>query len=287
MLNTNRHSIMLAEQENLAKAQQTAAEQTVADFQRDLEERYEIPIFLEYGLVTASCAGMARPYWEQRTKVLRHSIAMAPRAPWFLPQVLAHELTHIQLECEANTAGRRKTHCQLPASIKKVLGYCDPTKRGDKDLLKSLFSYSLNVPVDLVVESRLQRRFPVLAPAQFVSAHRFEEKNEENYPATLNWDVSPRLRLAYDALTAVHSLFVDRTMAGGVRHFDRFSGHPAGDLAIKLYAEFQTYLDHNPEPDAHYLLVNRFAELIELRGLHDWLPQPIFELKDIYHISNT
>jgi hypothetical protein len=92
--------------------------------------------------------------------------------------------------------------------------------------------------------------------------------------------VSPRFREAFDSLVALRSRFVNQTAPAPDKEVDPFDGTSAGRSARELYEEFQSAADQWSVPGGHYAMVNRFAEIIGLTGLHDWVPEPIFELAE-------
>ena len=265
--------------ENLAKSGLPQANAVVDGYRQRLQSDYGYPIEITRTDSRSGPGATSRSYWDQRTPLPHHWVEIAPCAPWLEPHKLAHELTHIALECEAHQAGRRKTHLLLEPTYRRLLSTIDPCLPDDESLLQKLFSLSLNVAVDLVVESRTKRDFPDLIPALFINLHKFEERNAREYPAIWQRTIaSPELLQAMDALVAVRALFADSIAPSPLKHFDRFRGTPAGDLAEQLHADFQSAFSRGMAPGDHYDLADRWAVLLGLPGLHDWDPRPAFEV---------
>jgi hypothetical protein len=273
-------SKLLRDQEKLAIALRDAATKAVGEYRRRIERDHGLPIVMESLETETGAGGTVRPLWDQRTRVRCHSIDLAPCEPWARPHKLAHELIHIQLECAAFAAGVRRSHVMLTPTYQHFMAMCDPRRKDDPTLLRKIFNFSLNVPVDMIVELRLQREFPVLKPAQFVNLHRLVANSLDGHRLTRPWDVSPQFRQAFDSLVALRSRFVNQVAPAPGKQVDPFDGTSAGRLAWELYDEFKTVADQWSAPGGHYAMVDRFAEIIGLPGLHDWVPEPIFELAE-------
>jgi len=256
-------------QEQLAKDNQAEAEKLVAEYQRQLEEDYDYPIRDERLHANAGAPGAVRSVWSQAKACQHHSIDLEPREAWLMPAMRAHELRHIELECEAAKHGVRKTDAALiyPSDLRQ-LGL-------SREEFEKLFSYSMNVPLDLLVDAWLFQRFPRLRPAMFVNACRFQKRNcSYELPAA---GCSAGNRTALNALRAASALFTDETYGRVTGFFAPFRGTPDGDLAEKLYAAFQQSFPLS-KPDGHYELVNRFGEIIGFPNLHAWDSRPRWEL---------
>lgn len=271
-------SRLIREKQKQAQALQTQAIADVQDYRQKLEKDFGIPIVMESLGDDTGAGGTVRPYWDQRTRVRCHSIALASCESWARPHKLGHELTHIALECEAFAAGRRRTSFQSKSTTERLLAMCDPAKTDDPWVLKKIVSYSRNVPVDMVVESRLKQRFSKLAPAQFVNVHSFEERIARDAHLNRPMDASPKFLLALDSMVAARALFVDRSFESPFKHFDRFQNKPAGDLAQQLCDEFQGAFDHGMSPDDHYRLIDRFSEIVGFSDMHEWVAETAFEI---------
>jgi hypothetical protein len=120
----------------------------------------------------------------------------------------------------------------------------------------------------------------VLRPAQFVNLHRLVANSLDGHRLTQPWNVSPRFREAFDSLVALRSRFVNQTAPVSGKQVDPFAGTSAGRLAGELYDEFLSAFDQWSAPGGHYAMVDRFADIIGLPGLHNWVPKPIFELAE-------
>ena len=256
-------------QEQLAKDNQAEAEKLVAEYQRQLEEDYGYPIRDELLHAYAGAPGAVRSVWSQAKECQHHSIDLEPREAWLMPAMRAHELRHIELECVAAKHGVRKTHAAIisPRDMRQ-LGL-------SPEEIKKLFSYSENVPLDLLVDASLLQRFPFLRPAMFVNACRFQKRNCSYELPTAG--CSAGNRTALNSLRAASALFTDETYGRVTGFFAPFRGTTDGDLAEKLYTAFQQAFPLS-KPDGHYELVNRFGEIIGFPNLHSWDPRPRWKL---------
>ena len=278
------HLAKLREQEKLAKANQAAVEVAVADYLIEIENEYGFPIKLE------SLAGKASPgsirtaaVWGQPNRQGGHSIAVGRHKPWLLPHRLAQAVAIIEIECQADRAGKRRTHCLPGTQFRRLLDRYVPARKDNQGLLQELFILSYSLPAELAVDAGLQARFPDLRPAQFVNQHRLEDECAENLGSLATLDVSPELWLALESLYAARALFVDRMLGSTIEHFARFRGSPAAARAEKMYAAVEAYVSGKPKPGDHYSLIDRFAGIAGLDGLHAWDKRPLFELNELIH----
>ncbi len=253
-------------QEQLAKDSRAEAERQVKEYKLKLETGFGFPIVVNELGASQGAGGTVRPVWNQREKCGCHSIDLAHCEAWLKPARLAHELMHIDLECRADVAGVRKTNVGKQP-LEEML------RQGG--LLQKLFSYSTNVPVDMLVDASLLRQFSILKPAMFVSACRFQEKN---LAQDLSRDSMPaNFRAALEALRAASALFTDETYGNVTRFFAPFRNTPAGKLAGQLYDAFLKAFPLT-KPDGHYELVDRFGQIIGFPNLHAWDARPCWEL---------
>ena len=259
------------QQENLAIANQEEAHRTVQAFRFDLEHRYGIPIVLEHMDNVDPAAGGVKSYWEQYTDRRCHSMDLPECVPWLQVHNFAFGLVHIRLECEAQAAGKRRTHWITCSQRDGLLAQCQAIE----PLAKLLFNLSYIIPSDMVVESIVRRDFPVLAPAQWVNINRQLKVNIKDALAPCH--LPPNIGLALQALAGVSALFSDSLFPGTTRHFAPFEQLAAGALATQLHEEFQTAFP-NLGPAGHYQLVDRFAEILGFPALHDWAPEAAWEL---------
>ncbi len=260
-------------QEQLAKDSRAEAKRQVKEYKLKLETGFGFPIVVNELGASQGAGGTVRPMWNQREKCGCHSIDLAHSDAWLKPARLAHELMHIDLECRADVAGVRKTNVgkQPLAEMLRRYGLM-PHQEG---LLRKLLSYSMNVPVDMLVDASLLRQFPILKPAMFVSACRFQEKN---LAQDLSLESMPaNFRAALEALRAASALFTDETYGNVTSFFAPFRGTPTGKLAGQLYDAFLKAFPLT-KPDGHYELVDSFGQIIGFPNLHAWDPRPCWEL---------
>ncbi len=258
---------LLAEQEHLAKQHLTESSRLVVDYQSQLEREFGYPIVYQT-LGRNGAAGTARSVWDQNSACQHHSIDLAADHPWLEPAHRAHELMHIELECRAHAAGVRKSHAVKLSSRTSPIAELTFQEYGE------LFSHAYNIPVDMVVDATVMERWPILRPALFLSAFRFQTATSKSPLSRLL--CSARFFDSIRALRAASALFTDRSY--GLSNFFRTYRHfPEGKLGQRLYQEF-TCSCPLKESDGHYKLADAFAQILGLPELHQWHAQTRSEL---------
>jgi hypothetical protein len=257
----------IAAQEKSAKDALAEANQVVAAYQSGLEAKFGYPVVYTT-LGRNGAGGTVRSVWDQPTACQHHSIDLAPSDEWLQPCARAHELTHIELECRANASGVRRTH------FARVRLGQSPTPGLEFEEYKFLFSYAANVPVDMVVDSLVFERWPVLRPSMFLRAFRFQNSEAQKKLSVLS--CSPRFFESVRALRAVSALFTDRLHGASTSFFRPHRHFPEGKMAENLYEAFASCRPWDAA-DVHYKLTDRFAEILGLANLHQWDPRPRYE----------
>jgi hypothetical protein len=202
--------------------------------------------------------------------------------------VEAHELTHIRLEALARKDTRNRWFATTAASrelairslapdIKKLerKGYSDDSiTRVVLDLVGGLCGSIFNTPLDMWIETLLQREMPALRHAQFVSLHR---RAGEALAATTHAEVRkltpPKVLRASTALNGATALFLDDFTHGATDFWAYYQRLDGANLSPRL---FQLWLDRRDalEPGDEYDLVDAFADLLGLRDWYEWKPDP-------------
>jgi len=259
---------MLAEQERLAKEHLGESSRLVVDYQSQLEREFGYPIVYQ-SLGRNGAAGTARSVWDQNSACQHHSIDLAPDYPWLEPAHRAHELMHIELECRAHAAGIRKSHVAKLSSRTSPIAGLEFQEYGE------LFSHGYNVPVDMVVDRTVMERWPVLRPAMFLSAFRFQTANRKSPVSRLL--CSPKFFDSIRALRAASALFTDCSYGNPSNFFRTYRHFPEGKLGQRLYERFTSSYPLK-ESDGHYKLADAFAEALGLPELHQWHAQTRSEL---------
>ncbi len=258
---------LLAEQQQSAVQNLAEANRLVAAYQSELENTSGYPIVYQT-LGRNGAAGTARSVWDQNSACQHHSIDLAPDHPWLEPAHRAHELMHIELECRAHAAGVRKSHAVKLSSRTSPIDGLAFQEYGE------LFSHAYNVPVDMVVDATVMERWPVMRPAMFLSAFRFQTASSKSPLSRLL--CSSRFFDSIRALRAASALFTD--LSYGLSNFFRTYRHfPEGKLGQRLYEEF-TCACPLKESDGHYKLADAFAQILGLPELHQWHSQTRSEL---------
>jgi hypothetical protein len=271
----------LRAQETLAKKQQSQAEQVVIDNLVRLESTYGIPVEIESLAGTDSSGAIPRDFWNQKTRKKCHTIVLGKCEPWLRPHRLAGAVALIEFECQANEAGRRLTHVLSRDAFLHLLNRQTPNGSDNNWVLRTLFAHLRSLPVELLVETNMKRKFPALLPAQIVNVNRFAAQAPADLTDLVSMNVSPQLWVAARALHATRALFVDKTFPCGTTHFDRFKDQAVRSLAEQAYQTIIEFSGSDPKPGDHYGLVDRISELFGLMGLHDWDVRPTFELNEL------
>jgi hypothetical protein len=202
--------------------------------------------------------------------------------------VEAHELTHIRLEALARKDTRNRWFATTAASrelairslapdIKKLerKGYSDDSiTRVVLDLVGGLCGSIFNTPLDMLIETLLQREMPALRHAQFVSLHRLAG---EALAATTHSEVRkltpPKVLRASTALNGATALFLDDFTHRATDfwiHYQRLDGANLSPRLFQLWKDRRDAL----EPGDEYDLVDAFADLLGLGDWYEWKPDP-------------
>ena len=203
----------LHRQEKLAKQAFTQAEKDVESLKLSLEGAYKIPIEVTQESKDPSPCSPAKgePLWNKRTKTESHSVAIGPCHPWIRPYYLAHEFTHIALECEAHAAGVRRCFRPEPEVFQKLREKLPPKK---ESLPWELFPMFIYITLDTVVEARVRRQFDSLRHAQYAFLNRSRLKDSE-----LDLEPVPDTRhQAWLAILGSRALFADKLFGGTSQH---------------------------------------------------------------------
>jgi hypothetical protein len=250
------------QQSQLAKHNYSDAKRRVDAYKEKLENDFDFPIKFERLGSTVDAGGTARSVWDQPTECKHHSIDLAPSDSWLKPAAFAHELIHIDLECQANAAKVRKTLVVMTTHQEMWDLY--GLKPHESALLGKLSGYLKNVAVDMIVNASLLENFPLLKPALFVRAYDYHKRNSDF--SSLIPDASPKFKIALDALRAASALFADKQYGSEGNLFAPFRDSLIGDIAEKLYEAFE---DGFPlvSPKGHYDLVGRFSEILGFPSL--------------------
>jgi len=202
--------------------------------------------------------------------------------------LLAHELTHLELETEARAKGRnrffastRQTEDAAAALFHgdlrktKKRGYSDDSLRSLSSLwVRGVSGFLFNCPLDMVIESRLWHRIPALRPAQFISTRKSVDEAYRTNTNTEVREITPGLILrASLALNAAFCLFLDDLYQGATAYAGLYQGEESFALAQRLFRRWRERASQL-EPGDEYDLVDDFADMLGLSGWYVWQPDP-------------
>ncbi len=201
---------------------------------------------------------------------------------------MAHKLTHLRLESEARmidknqfftttTATEQTAKDRIQGDIRRIqrLGYRDDSVHNlVKSLITGLANFLYNCPLDMLIEAELRVKMPVLHAAQFESLLLMAE---EAWEATNHPDIrqvtTPLIFRASLAMNGAFALFLDHLFHGATDVANRFQKLEAFGLSQRLFHHWQS---RQPQigPGDEYALVDKFADMLGIRGWFAWQPNP-------------
>ena len=230
--------------------------------------------------------------WHHRQ--LRHHVVRykgANRAT--TPHLIAHELEHILMEHEARERQRNRffitsdetmdrarsalssdiyeLRCSMPQQV--VDDYIENLLQGFADRL-------LNMPLDMIIETRLFEKYPRLRASQFAS---LEQAFRDGVRGLTDADTRRLTPLtvynATIAMEAGYALFIDHLWQGRTDYAAAYEGtrhYRKGKQLLEMWREAMPSL----EPGEEYELVDEVAESLRVSGWYGWQadePQPAEE----------
>jgi tetratricopeptide (TPR) repeat protein len=266
-------NLYLGVQGELAEAQRSDAFKALETYKAEVAALSGYPVKVRTEEVPGQLSGVAQIAWKRGRD--HHIVQVSDRLPAVDAQhVEAHELTHIRLEALARKDTRNRWFATTAASrelairslapdIKKLerKGYSDDSiTRVVLDLVGGLCGSIFNTPLDMWIETLLQREMPALRHAQFVSLHRLAG---EALAATTHSEVRkltpPKVLRASTALNGATALFLDDFTHGATdfwRHYQRLDGANLSPRLFQLWKDRRDAL----EPGDEYDLVDAFAD---------------------------
>jgi len=223
---------------------------------------------------------------DRRQHVLRCSRSF-PRL--LQPHLIAHHLIRIELLAQARKTGKLRGFTTTPANaqfLKRLLCLRRPQicrlldkgvdpefiARAAWDTVNRLLRSLYTCPIELVVETSLRDRLPVLAASQFLDLARYFDgapnpaelfEREQILPRTVT-----RIGLALNCVQArlLGSLFANTSALALA-----YKPTEVYPLASRLWNCWQAAAA-SLGPADEYLLVDRFAEILGLRNGYEWVP---------------
>jgi len=286
------YSVMV-EQTKLAQINEQDAQREMRNFRRSIQDKYGYEIKLERA--QAGVLPKTTTVWDQDPPVMCHTIRLGSPSQEMMssarimePYVRGQALMKIEIECVAREAGVHKLYVMTRESANDIRGLCEPwvqeeisKGKSEKELRKVVgsavfgLSYSVNsYPTKMLVDLELNRRFPILRPAQFVRENLWELYGSNDPSKVMLPDP---LTVPLRALHAANRLFLDEDLFNGTTtHFAALRGTTVGNLAEELFKAAKTEYG-SVSPGCHYALMNRFAEITGFPNMIKWEDRPRHE----------
>jgi hypothetical protein len=267
-------------QEHLTRRDLEKMRQVVEDFRRRLEEQHGVPIRVvdfeekDHGWVQVA--------WTHGRD--HHLVGGPPSLPEPVRlHLLAQQLLRVQLESEAYRAGKLREFTPGAAQGPRFRGLCsgvahDLRRQGFpphviaqalQGGLEFVRDCLCNLPLDLLVETRLRAQLPILAPAQFLALrHLIAGSRGLDENAEMRRVLPRPLWLAALAMDGAFRVFWDERFGGATEFAARSRTLPTFELSLRLVRQWEAS-SAQLRPGDHYRLVDGFASLLGLEGLYE------------------
>jgi hypothetical protein len=160
-----------------------------------------------------------------------------------------------------------------PPTWKGFRGSAADTRRQlNVSVLARINSRLFNAPLDMVVETHIKQRMPLLAASQFVCTRIIigELLNAREWVLLERHLRRPFYR-AFRALDGAYALFLDDLFDNTTNYFAQQRDRQHVDLAKKLVERFKAMFP-SLKPGEEYDVVDRFADALRLRDIYTWIP---------------
>jgi FimV-like protein len=274
-------------QEDLMKQQHPEAFKAVENLRADTERLsgYQVRVTQgEFKDKTSATIQMAWKYGRDH-----HLITFRTSLPEPLrTHQMAHELSHLQLEAEDRIAGKNRFFVTTAATERRALerlnndihhlqrkGFpAEASQNLITSLTRGLAGFLFNCPLDMLIETRLRKRFPALSAAQFVAlrAGAQDALQSNTNPKILEVTPKPILRAGM-ALNGAYALFVDDLFRGATQYAAPYQRAPSFALSQRLFQRWQSR-SSQLGPGDEYVLVDEFADMVGLSDWYEWKADP-------------
>jgi tetratricopeptide (TPR) repeat protein len=277
-------------QHTLAEKHFEAACDAVETFSRSIEHLTGCPVDIGFGDVPKGLAAIAQTASQSGSG--RHIICYNPSFPEIIrPHIIGHELMHFDLEAKGQAAGKARTLAPSPETSQFLLELCSPSPKRMRQLrqqgwneesisraviegAESLLFNLLNTPTDLVVETRLHERLPILSASQFLTMGELVRRLPDPAKAMSQRGIIPRQpMLIILALWCVRLRFHDRLFGNTTAFAASYADTDVYPLASRLWECWQAATP-SLTPGAEYRLIDEFADILGLRRGYDWTTDP-------------
>lgn len=276
----------LSIENQLASRTESEAFKILENFKAETAQASGFPIECQAdATLQAQLSGVCAMAWKHGRD--RHTIKTKPGLPPpdFL-HVTGHELTHILLESRARAVGKNRFFSTNDKTTLRALdGFEYHINRMAKEgwprekaeaFLRQICGFVcatlFNTPLDLRIESELFEKLPTLRHAQFVSLHRLANEAWEAVSKSHSQRLIPAKFLEpVTALNATAALFLDELSGGATAFWPLYSRLPGARSASRLF-EIWKSRKTDMAPGKEYELVDEFADVLDLRGWYEWIP---------------
>ena len=219
------------------------------------------------------------------------------------PHLLAHELTHLDLAGLAKDAGKLKVYGASKANWHTLQNSFESNvvelrwklyKRYNESqlrnlsvtMMKILHGHLHDVPMDMIVETKIRRRMPALAHAQFIAAKTHMDNKLQHGDEKLARSLTPRgYYKALRNLDGAYALFLDDLFEHTTDYFSQFRDSTDVACAKTLANLFATQFS-NLGPGDEYRLVDSFADILGLKDIYTWVPMPPPTSMELFPVHN-
>ena len=275
-------------QDDLMKEQHSEAFKAVENLRAGLELLSGYPVRVTEGEFKDKTTATIQMAWKygRDYHLIKHRAGVAED---LLTHQMAHELTHLQMEAEARKADKNRFLTTTDQTEKAVLQRLDGDIRKLRQsgfaaadasqnlvtaLIRGLAGFLFNCPLDILIETRLRERMPVLAAAQFVALRMgIRDALESNtHPKVLAVTPKSILRAGL-ALNGAHCLFVDELYRGATNYTAQYQMSGVFPISQWFFLHWRARFP-SLGPGDEYSLVDEFAEMVGLRGWYEWKVDP-------------
>jgi Tfp pilus assembly protein PilF len=217
-----------------------------------------------------------------------HRIRYRLKSREVTPHLIAHELEHLALEEASRRAGRHRFFATSPRTMenatrslddylnkRRAQGYPkEDLMKVTSQLIQGLANQLLNMPLDMILESRLYQNDVPLRPSQFVSLY---EMSEENVQALTNQEIKrlspPRIYKANITMNCAFALFLDSLYGPRTEYAAPYRPSDIFGTGKQLFEAWQKTVE-SFQPGDEYALVDEFARVLKLQDWFEWTTDP-------------
>jgi tetratricopeptide (TPR) repeat protein len=213
----------------------------------------------------------------------RHVVRYKVINPAVTPHLIAHEFEHILMEHEARESNHNKffitTRQTRERARESVIGDIYKLQRSMpqnvvdgyiQNLLQGFADRLLNMPLDMIIETRLYKKYPHLRSSQFASLYQAYRDGLRSLQDSDAKRLTPRsIYNATLAMEAGYAIFIDHLWRGRTNYTAAYQSTRHYREGQKLFA---LWLDAKEsfEPGDEYDLVDQIAEALRVQGWYSW-----------------